>query len=118
MKTKVKSWVQQERNMSGFKGKFPKAPPQIVKRKTPYQPKLPSPRESGGDGSNPFAKQLACGDKEVRDATFAALAKWLGAKAGTVDILDMKKIWKGLFYAMWHADGWDVQEEVGRECPA
>ena len=29
-----------------------------------------------------------------------------------VPLIDMKKIWKGLFYAVWHADGWDVQEEL------
>ena len=43
--------------------------------------------------------------EDVRDATFVSLSKWLGAKA-TIDVLDMKKIWKGLFYAMWHADGY------------
>ena len=109
MKTKVKSWVQQERNMRGFKGKFPAKAPEIVKRKTPYQPKLPSEQNS-----NPFARQLASGDKDVRDATFVSLSKWLGAKSD-IDVLDMKKIWKGLFYAMWHADGWDVQEELAEQ---
>jgi hypothetical protein len=66
MKTKVKSWVQQERNMSGFKGKFPAAQaPEIngpSQPKEPYQPKMPTPDASGHD-SNPFAKQLASGDK-------------------------------------------------------
>jgi hypothetical protein len=38
----------------------------------------------------------------------------LGARTA-VDMLDMKKIWKGLFYAMWHADGWDVQAEVAEQ---
>ena len=109
MKTKVKSWVQQERNMNGFKGKFPHKTPEIAKRKTPYQPTLPS-----DSNSNPFAKQLAHGEKDVRDATFVALSKWLGAKS-VVEMLDMKKIWKGLFYAMWHADGWDVQEELAEQ---
>ena len=42
------------------------------------------------------------------------LTKWLGARTA-VDMLDMKKIWKGLFYAMWHADGWDVQAEVAEQ---
>ena len=110
MKLKVKSHVQQERNMRGFKDKFPTAPPPLGKRTGPYKPKLPEE-----DGAvNPFAKQLASGDKEVRDATFAALAKWLGVK-NEVPLLDMKKIWKGLFYAMWHADGWDVQEALAEQ---
>jgi|AntAceMinimDraft_5_1070358.scaffolds.fasta_scaffold23942_2 hypothetical protein len=30
MKTKVKSWVRQERNMAGFKDKFPTATPEVV----------------------------------------------------------------------------------------
>ena len=118
-KIRVKSHVQQERNMSGTAKKFPGPAPEInkPKRATPYVPKLP--KDGGGgagassssNGANPFARQLASGDKEVRDATFAALAKWLNARKD-VPMLDMKKIWKGLFYAMWHADGWDVQEEL------
>ncbi|EEH55713.1 uncharacterized protein MICPUCDRAFT_18763, partial [Micromonas pusilla CCMP1545] len=105
--------------MSGTAKKFPGPAPEInkPKRATPYVPKLP--KDGGGgagassssNGANPFARQLASGDKEVRDATFAALAKWLNARKD-VPMLDMKKIWKGLFYAMWHADGWDVQEEL------
>ena len=110
MKAKVKSHVQQARNMSGFKGKFAPAPPISKRPREAYVPKLPNPET----GENPFAKQLANGDKDVRDATFAALAKWLGAR-GDVELLDMKKIWKGLFYAMWHADGWDVQEELAEQ---
>ena len=118
-KIRVKSHVQQERNMSGTAKKFPGPAPEInkPKRATPYVPKLP--KDGGGgagassssNGANPFARQLASGDKEVRDAAFAALAKWLNARKD-VPMLDMKKIWKGLFYAMWHADGWDVQEEL------
>ena len=109
MKTKVKSHVQQARNMAGTAKKFPPAPP-TAKRSTPYVPQLPNPET----GENPFGKQLASGVKEVRDATFVALGKWLGLRVA-VDLLDMKKIWKGLFYAMWHADGWDVQEELAEQ---
>ena len=72
MKAKVKSHVQQARNMSGFKGKFAPAPPISKRPREAYVPKLPNPET----GENPFAKQLANGDKDVRDATFAALAKW------------------------------------------
>ena len=111
MKLKVKSHVQQERNMRGHKDKFPTPPPDLNKRDGPYKPRVPTKED---DGVNPFARQLASGDKEVRDATFAALGKWLGARAD-VPLLDMKKIWKGLFYAMWHADGWDVQEELAEQ---
>ena len=111
MKLKVKSHVQQERNMRGYKDKFPTPPPDLNARDGPYKPRVPTKE---GDGVNPFARQLASGDKGVRDATFAALSKWLGARAD-VPLLDMKKIWKGLFYAMWHADGWDVQEELAEQ---
>ena len=108
MKLKVKSHVQQERNMRGHKDKFPTPPPDLNRRDGPYEPRVPTKEN---DGVNPFARQLASGDKDVRDATFAALAKWLGSRTD-VPLIDMKKIWKGLFYAVWHADGWDVQEEL------
>ena len=113
VKLKVKSHVQQERNMAGVGNKFAPLPPILLNKKKgePYKPKTP---EDAGGGKNPFARQLAHGEKDVRDATFRALGKWLGARSD-VDMLDMKKIWKGLFYAMWHADGWDVQEELAEE---
>jgi len=65
--------------MAGFNGKFPKKVPDPNTKsddEPAYEPVLPS----GDGGVNPFAKQLASGDKEVRDATFAALSKWLGAR--------------------------------------
>ena len=108
MKLKVKSHVQQARNMRGHKDKFPAPPPDLNRRDGPYEPRVPTKEN---DGVNPFARQLASGDKDVRDATFAALVKWLGSRTD-VPLIDMKKIWKGLFYAVWHADGWDVQEEL------
>ena len=113
VKLKVKSHVQQERNMAGVGNKFAPLPPILLNKKKgePYKPKTP---EDAGGGKNLFARQLAHGEKDVRDATFRALGKWLGARSD-VDMLDMKKIWKGLFYAMWHADGWDVQEELAEE---
>jgi ribosomal RNA-processing protein 1 len=110
VKLRVKSHVQQERNMAGVGNKFAPLPPILLNKKKgePYKPRTP---EDVADGKNPFARQLAHGEKDVRDATFRALGKWLGSRSD-VDMLDMKKIWKGLFYAMWHADGWDVQEEL------
>lgn len=96
--------------MAGVGNKFAPLPPILLNKKKgePYKPRTP---EDVADGKNPFARQLAHGEKDVRDATFRALGKWLGSRSD-VDMLDMKKIWKGLFYAMWHADGWDVQEEL------
>ena len=93
VKLKVKSHVQQERNMAGVGNKFAPLPPILLNKKKgePYKPKTP---EDAGGGKNPFARQLAHGEKDVRDATFRALGKWLGARSD-VDMLDMKKIWKG-----------------------
>ena len=88
MKLKVKSHVQQARNMRGHKDKFPAPPPDLNRRDGPYEPRVPTKEN---DGVNPFARQLASGDKDVRDATFAALVKWLGSRTD-VPLIDMKKI--------------------------
>ena len=101
MKAKVKSHVQQARKLErSSSGKFAPAPRRGSKRpREAYVPKLPNPET----GENPFAKQLANGDKDVRDATFAALAKSLGAR-GDVELRHESR--KGrLFARMWSGAG-------------
>ena len=61
-----------------------------------------------GDGSTSFAKALASGQKKTRDAAMAALAAWLSARS-SVEEADLLKVWKGMFYALWHADKAPVQ---------
>ena len=58
---------------------------------------------SPGDGGSAFARALASGGQKQRDAALAALSRWLASRS-EVDETEMLKLWKGLFYAMWHAD--------------
>jgi len=61
--------------------------------------------------SSSFAKKLADSDKNTRDKTFHACAKWLRAR-DELAAMDSKKLWKGLFYSYWHADGRRTQLDV------
>ena len=61
--------------------------------------------------SSSFAKKLADSDKHTRDKTFHACAKWLRAR-DELAAMDSKKLWKGLFYSYWHADGRRTQLDV------
>jgi len=63
---------------------------------------------SPGDGGSAFARALASGAQKQRDAALAALSRWLASRK-EVDETEMLKLWKGLFYAMWHADKPAVQ---------
>jgi hypothetical protein len=47
-------------------------------------------------------------DGFTRERGLQALAKWLSLRQHVSD-LDMRKIWKGLFYAFWHSDKAPVQ---------
>lgn len=58
-----------------------------------------------------FAKALVSSDRHTRDKTFERLRKWLCSQK-SLDHLSMKKVWKALFYAMWHSDGREVQREL------
>ena len=73
--------------MAGVGNKFAPLPPILLNKKKgePYKPRTP---EDVADGKNPFARQLAHGEKDVRDATFRALGKWLGSRSD-VDMLDI-----------------------------
>ena len=63
---------------------------------------------SGGDGSSSFARALASNSKKQRDGALAALSRWLAARPSVAEA-DLLKVWKGMFYAMWHADKAPVQ---------
>jgi hypothetical protein len=71
------------------------------------------PAASPGDGGSAFARALASGAQKQRDAALAALSRWLASRS-EVDETEMLKLWKGLFYAMWHADKPAVQ--ASRRC--
>ncbi len=61
--------------------------------------------------SSSFAKKLADSDARVRERAFAAVSKWLAGRE-SLDELDARKLWRGLFYSYWHADGRATQLDV------
>eukprot|EP01018_Ginkgo_biloba_P011504 Gb_07521 [translate_table: standard] len=58
-----------------------------------------------------FARQLASCNKKTRDRAVELLKAWLASQKH-VGEEDLKKIWKGLFYCLWHADKQPVQADV------
>ncbi|KAG6586118.1 Ribosomal RNA processing protein 1-like B, partial [Cucurbita argyrosperma subsp. argyrosperma] len=57
-------------------------------------------------------KLLASSNKATRDKTLRVIIKtWLPTQTSISDG-DMKKLWKGLFYCVWHADKLPVQTEL------
>ncbi|XP_044472526.1 ribosomal RNA processing protein 1 homolog [Mangifera indica] len=57
-------------------------------------------------------KQLASSHKPTRDKALRLLLNaWLPAQTQISDN-DMKKLWKGLFYCVWHADKLPVQTQL------
>ncbi|KAK7329704.1 hypothetical protein VNO77_23879 [Canavalia gladiata] len=52
-----------------------------------------------------LTKQLACCNKTTRDKALRLLLKsWLPSQSQQLPDDDSKKLWKGLFYCMWHSD--------------
>ncbi|GAQ77707.1 Nop52 containing protein [Klebsormidium nitens] len=66
----------------------------------------------GGDDAklDKLPKILASSKKGTRQRGMQALATWLATRDASEE--DLKKVWKGLFYAVWHADKAPVQEEL------
>ncbi|KAA8535845.1 hypothetical protein F0562_030835 [Nyssa sinensis] len=56
-------------------------------------------------------KHLASCNKATRDKALKLLKIWLPLQSQVSDE-DMKKLWKGLFYCIWHADKAPVQSEL------
>jgi hypothetical protein len=66
------------------------------------------------DGGTAFARALASGAQRQRDTALAALSRWLASRTRVPEEAEMLKLWKGLFYAMWHADKAPVQARAAR----
>ncbi|XP_017981806.1 PREDICTED: ribosomal RNA processing protein 1 homolog [Theobroma cacao] len=66
-----------------------------------------------GAGEGPtLIKQLAACDKSTRDrAVRSLLHTWLPSQAEVSDE-EMKRLWKGLFYCVWHADKLPAQSDL------
>eukprot|EP01118_Nematostelium_gracile_P012713 TRINITY_DN4686_c0_g1_i1.p1 TRINITY_DN4686_c0_g1~~TRINITY_DN4686_c0_g1_i1.p1 ORF type:complete len:370 (+),score=120.26 TRINITY_DN4686_c0_g1_i1:60-1169(+) len=61
-----------------------------------------------------FGKKLAGIDKKGRDAGFKALVRWI-SNHKDLDLLEMNKVWKGLFYSMWLSDKPLVQKDLAEQ---
>ncbi|KAH7114302.1 hypothetical protein B0J11DRAFT_132757 [Dendryphion nanum] len=64
--------------------------------------------------NNPFIKNLASSDKEVRDQALDSLRTYLSAQR-QIGELDLLKLWKGLFYCLWMQDKPALQQRLGRD---
>ena len=72
---------------------------------------------AASSGVPKFGQRLASNDKETRDKAVKTLTRYL--KSGPVlEELDLAKIWKALFYCMWHADKPKVQNELAERLGA
>jgi len=66
--------------------------------------------------NNTLIKQLAHPTShDIRQHALQILIKWLLSDTHTVNELDMNKLWYGLYYMYWHADGFAVQQELAVE---
>ncbi|KAG1364470.1 ribosomal RNA processing protein 1 [Cocos nucifera] len=60
-----------------------------------------------------IAKRLASCNKSVRDRAVRALTAWLTQQPDdAVSKDDLLKIWKGLFYCVWHSDKLPIQVDL------
>ncbi|XP_014510234.2 ribosomal RNA processing protein 1 homolog isoform X1 [Vigna radiata var. radiata] len=58
-------------------------------------------------------KQLACCNKTTREKALRLLLKsWLPSQSQPLSNDDAKKLWKGLFYCMWHSDKPLIQADL------
>lgn len=60
------------------------------------------------DGNSSFARALGSVDYHTRERGLQALTIFLSRKKD-IPRLELKKLWKGLFYCFWHADLVHVQ---------
>ncbi|KAK3339017.1 nucleolar protein,Nop52-domain-containing protein [Neurospora tetraspora] len=65
----------------------------------------------------PFIKNLASSDSKIRKSALTSLQTFLSAKhiATTLSPIDILKLWKGLFYAMWMCDRAIPQQTLAQE---
>ena len=76
------------------------------------------------------ARALACGrrrrrrrvppvvsDKETRDKAVKAVSRYL-KQANGITFLELSKVWKALFYCMWHSDKRPVQADLAERLTA
>ncbi|CAM6042295.1 unnamed protein product [Sphagnum compactum] len=62
-------------------------------------------------GSYSFVRKLASSDVKTREKGMGLLVLWLACQQEVRED-ELKKIWKGLFYCVWHADKAPVQADL------
>ena len=75
--------------------------------------------DGGDDSEIKFARKLASGDSKKRRQAISGLNSWLKARSssspqGVLPELELRKLWRGLFFCMWLADKAPVQNELAR----
>jgi len=68
-------------------------------------------KKSKKDVVQGLIKSLASNEKKVRDTSVKVLQKWLQTKSEITE-LEMLKIWRALFYCMWHSDKPLIQQDL------
>ena len=81
------------------------------------EPKALPEEEALGAPQPKFGQALASNDKEVREKALKALGRYLHS-AHDIEELEMRKIWKALFYCMWHSDKPKVQADLAERLGA
>ncbi|KAL4916189.1 nucleolar protein,Nop52-domain-containing protein [Aspergillus aurantiobrunneus] len=61
----------------------------------------------------PFVRELASSDKKIRDKATDSLALFLQSKTD-LSLLELLKLWKGLFYCFYHSDRPLTQQALAR----
>ena len=60
-----------------------------------------------------FVKKLASNERPTREAALDALKKFLSSKSSKkMQLLDLEKLWKGLYFSMWFCDRPRAQERL------
>ncbi|CAK9438979.1 uncharacterized protein LODBEIA_P32030 [Lodderomyces beijingensis] len=62
-----------------------------------------------------FVKKLASNDRKTRNAALEALRRYLSSKTikpESLSLLEMEKLWRGLYFSMWFCDKAKAQERL------
>ncbi|KAF3766734.1 hypothetical protein M406DRAFT_337681 [Cryphonectria parasitica EP155] len=72
---------------------------------------------SSQENSMPFIRNMASSDRKAREQALASLCTFLSAKhiSSSLSTLDILKLWKGLFYALWMCDRPLPQQQLCRD---
>lgn len=67
--------------------------------------------------TNAFVRQLASNKRTVRENAIETLKKFLSSKekANKINIMELNKLWKGLFYSMWFCDKPRPQQRLANQ---